>query len=56
MAEFQMLCVERGVWIRPFNRNAYIMPPFLAVSDEQVGKLCDILLDIIYELHEKPLS
>ena len=54
MAEFQKRCVERGVWIRPFNRNAYIMPPFMAVSDEQVEKLCDVLLDIIHELHEVP--
>lgn len=54
MAEFQKRCVEKGVWIRPFNCNAYIMPPFLAVTDEQVEILCDSLLDIIRELHEKP--
>lgn len=53
MAEFQKLCVEKGVWIRPFNRNAYIMPPFMAVSDEQVETLCDVLLEIVNETHEK---
>lgn len=49
LAEFQRLCVREGVWIRPFGRNAYIMPPFLAVSDSQVERLCDALLYIIAE-------
>lgn len=47
LGEFQKLCVREGVWIRPFGKNAYIMPPYLAVSDEQVEKLCDALLKII---------
>lgn len=47
LAEFQKICVDKGVWIRPFGRNAYIMPPYLAVSDEQVVKLCEALIDIL---------
>lgn len=53
VGDFQKLCVEEGVWIRPFAHNAYIMPPFLAVSDEQVEKLCDALLRIIKKLYCK---
>lgn len=53
---FQKMCVDRGVWIRPFGHNAYLMPPYMAVSDEQVIRLCDALLDIVYELYEKPLK
>lgn len=49
LGEFQRKCVREGVWIRPFGKNAYIMPPYLAVSDEQVEKLCDALLKIISE-------
>lgn len=56
MARFQKECVEAGVWIRPFNRNAYIMPPFMAISDDQLDKLCSALLDIVYRLHESPLQ
>lgn len=44
---FQKRCVERGVWIRPFGKNAYIMPPYLAVSDEQVRKLARELINIL---------
>lgn len=49
LGEFQRKCVREGVWIRPFGKNAYIMPPYLAVSDGQVEKLCDALLKIISE-------
>ena len=48
---FQKKCVREGVWIRPFGKNAYIMPPYLAVSDTQVEKLCDALLKIIAEMY-----
>ena len=51
LGEFQKRCVEKGVWIRPFGKNAYIMPPYLAVSDAQVETLCDALLDIISEMY-----
>lgn len=47
--EFQKRCVEEGVWIRPFGRNCYIMPPYLAVTDEQVVKLCDVLVKLVSE-------
>lgn len=47
LGSFQKHCVERGVWIRPFGKNAYIMPPYLAVSDEQVRKLARELIEIL---------
>lgn len=47
LARFQKECVERGVWIRPFGRNAYIMPPFMAVTDREVIKLADTLVSLI---------
>ncbi len=49
LAGFQKRCVEKGVWIRPFGRNAYIMPPYLAVSDEQVERLCEALIELVKE-------
>lgn len=53
LAPFQKMCVEEGVWIRPFGHNAYIMPPYLAVSDEQVRKLCHSMLKIIATIYGK---
>lgn len=45
--EFQVRCIKEGVWIRPFGRNCYIMPPYLAVSDEQVVMLCKALVSLV---------
>ncbi|MDE6447090.1 MAG: adenosylmethionine--8-amino-7-oxononanoate transaminase [Muribaculaceae bacterium] len=50
LARFQKRCVEEGVWIRPFGKNAYIMPPYMAVTDEQLHRLCDVLLLLIREM------
>lgn len=32
--------IKEGVWIRPFNRLIYTMPPFLAVDEGQVEQIC----------------
>lgn len=53
LAEFQKLCVTEGVWIRPFGKNAYIMPPYLAVSDEDVRILSRALLKILEVMYGK---
>lgn len=52
LGDFQKLCVEKGVWIRPFGHNAYIMPPYLAVTDEQLTILAEALIDIVKRLYE----
>ncbi len=46
VGKFQKKCVEEGVWIRPFGRNAYIMPPYI-ISEEDLSRLCHALIDII---------
>lgn len=43
---FQKRCVEEGVWIRPFGRNVYIMPPYV-ITDDELIRLCHKLLKII---------
>ncbi|MDE6631886.1 MAG: adenosylmethionine--8-amino-7-oxononanoate transaminase, partial [Muribaculaceae bacterium] len=51
LGEFQKMCVEEGVWIRPFAHNAYLMPPYLAVSDDQVRSLARKLIKILRKVH-----
>lgn len=47
--EFQKRCVARGVWIRPFGRNVYIMPPYV-ISDTQLAKLMSEMIELVKEL------
>lgn len=53
LSRFQQLCVKQGVWIRPFGKNAYIMPPYMAINDYQLEKLATALLNIIEEMYGK---
>lgn len=46
VGEFQKECVKRGVWIRPFGRNVYIMPPYVT-SDEDLVTLCHELIAML---------
>ena len=46
VGRFQRECVRRGVWIRPFGRNAYVMPPYV-ITDDQLDTLCCQLIAII---------
>lgn len=46
VGEFQKQCVERGIWVRPFGRNVYVMPPYI-ISDEDLKHLTTQMLEII---------
>ncbi len=38
LAEFQRKCIDRGIWVRPFGRNVYVMPPYV-ISDDDIETL-----------------
>jgi adenosylmethionine-8-amino-7-oxononanoate aminotransferase len=46
VGEFQKKCVAAGIWVRPFGRNVYIMPPYV-ISDEDLITLIQRMISII---------
>ncbi len=46
VGKFQRKCVDKGVWIRPFGHNCYIMPPYI-ISEEQLRTLCHALIELV---------
>jgi adenosylmethionine-8-amino-7-oxononanoate aminotransferase len=46
MAEVQRRFVARGVWVRPFGRLLYLMPPYIA-TDAQIGQLCAAMVEVV---------
>ncbi len=46
MASIQKQFVEHGVWVRPFGKLVYIMPPFV-ISEKDLTELCEILVKVV---------
>ncbi len=49
MAEIQPLFVDAGVWIRPFGKLVYLMPPFI-IKNEDLEKLTSAIIDVVAKL------
>lgn len=45
-------CYERGVWIRPFGRLVYLMPPFV-ISDDELCQLTEQVAQMIRMLNNE---
>lgn len=49
LAEVQPMFVERGVWVRPFGRNVYLMPPYISTSKD-IAALTSGVVDVLKAL------
>lgn len=48
LATLQQRLVEQGVWVRPFGKLVYLMPPFI-IENEQLQQLIAGTLQAIRE-------
>lgn len=46
LAAFQQDCVQQGVWVRPFGKLVYLMPPYI-ISDGQLSELAEKTIAIL---------
>ena len=46
MIEMQAVCLEHGVWLRPFGRLVYSMPPYIS-TDDDVDRICAAMVDTV---------
>ena len=46
MPIFQSLLIDHGIWVRPFGKLVYIMPPYV-INDDELTTLCQALLKVV---------
>lgn len=48
LERFQKSCIEQGVWIRPFGKLVYVMPPYIA-TDLELQKIAQAIVKTLSE-------
>ena len=51
MQSLQQQFVERGIWVRPFGKLVYVMPPYIIRRDE-LDYLLTQLVEVVEQLQE----
>ncbi|WP_186756955.1 adenosylmethionine--8-amino-7-oxononanoate transaminase [Echinicola salinicaeni] len=55
MPKIQEKLLERGIWLRPFGKLIYTMPPF-SISEEELSKLCSGMVLAIEEYSKELIT
>ena len=50
MAILQPAFVKAGVWVRPFGKLVYLMPPYV-ISAEELAQLCEALYNVLQQTY-----
>jgi len=54
LERIQRRMLEQGIWIRPFGRLVYVMPPYV-IDDGQLQRLCDGMVALVAGLHAEDM-
>ncbi|MEZ6840827.1 hypothetical protein ABVN80_06335 [Acinetobacter baumannii] len=46
MKTLQQQFVERGIWIRPFGKLVYVMPPYV-ITQQELSDLLEQLVEVV---------
>lgn len=49
MKTLQQQFVERGIWVRPFGKLVYVMPPYV-ITDDELNYLLMHLIEVVKEM------
>ncbi len=55
MEALQAVFLEHGVWLRPFGRLVYAMPPYIS-SDDDVARIGEAMVDAVSRVRPQPLG
>ncbi|SPL72050.1 adenosylmethionine--8-amino-7-oxononanoate transaminase [Acinetobacter stercoris] len=51
MKTLQQQFVEKGIWIRPFGKLVYVMPPYV-ISKQQLDTLLEAMVNVVEDMQE----
>jgi adenosylmethionine-8-amino-7-oxononanoate aminotransferase len=54
-AQLQQAFVELGVWVRPFNKYIYLMPPY-TINAAQLSKLTSAMITVAKGIDATPVT
>ena len=51
MKTLQQELVRRGIWIRPFGKLVYVMPPYI-ISEQELKTLLEQMVEVVAQLEK----